>query len=333
MSDAALGFGPALERILGPRRPPDRPWDLADPADLRYADVAASLQHVLEAALLGLARRARALTDSKHLCLAGGVALNALANARLQRESGFARVFVQPAAGDAGGALGAALLASQQRGDPRPPALVSAALGLPIDPARAQAIARELGLPVRRIDDPAKFTAQMIAADRIVAHARGRFEWGPRALGQRSILASPRARATRERLNRLIKQREPFRPFAPAILSERTGEFFVGEADDMSPFMTTVAPVRAEARSRLEAVTLEDGTARLQTVEAARAPELHAVLAELAAAGEDPVVLNTSLNGAGEPIVAAAEDALAFWLRHGADALIVEDLVIEPRPA
>ncbi len=332
MSDAELGFGPALERILGPRRPPERPWDLADPSDLRFADVAATLQAVLEEALLGLARRARALTDSKHLCLAGGVALNALANARLQREAGFDRIFVQPAAGDAGGALGAALLASHRLGDPRPPALVSAALGLPLAVARTADIARELGLTVRRIDDPAEFTAKLIAQDRIVAHARGRFEWGPRALGQRSILANPRARATRERLNRLIKQREPFRPFAPAILSERTAEFFATPADDMSPFMTTVAPVRDEARARLAAVTHEDGTARLQTVEAARAPELHAVLSALAAAGEDPVVLNTSLNGAGEPIVASGEDALAFWLRHGVDALIVEDLVIEKAP-
>ena len=112
MSDAELGFGPALERVLGPRRPPGRPWDLTDPADLRHADAAATLQSVLEDALLGLARRARALTGRKDLCLAGGVALNALANARLRRESGFDRVFVQPAAGDAGGALGAALLAS-----------------------------------------------------------------------------------------------------------------------------------------------------------------------------------------------------------------------------
>lgn len=330
MSDAELGFGPALERLLGPRRPPGRPWDLQSAADRHYADAAATLQVVLEEALLGLARRARALTGSRNLCLAGGVALNALANARLSRESGFDRVFVQPAAGDAGGALGAALLAAHRLGDPRPAPLAGAALGLPIDPARAHAIAQELGLLVRRTDDPAALAARLIADDRIVAHARGRFEWGPRALGQRSLLARPRDPRVRERLNRLIKEREPFRPFAPAVLSERTGDFFAGGPDDMSPFMTTVAAVRPEARERLAAVTHEDGTARLQTVDAARAPELHAVLAGLAALGEDPVVLNTSLNGAGEPIVAAAEDALAFWLRHGADAMIVEDLVIHP---
>lgn len=332
MSDADLGFGPALERLLGPRRPPGRPWDLTSPADRHYADVAATLQAVLEDILLGLARRARARTGADALCLAGGVALNALANARLRRESGFLRVFVQPAAGDAGGALGAALLAAGERGDPRPPPLVSAALGLEVDAARAHAVAHELGLPVRRTDDPAATAAELIARDRIVAHARGRFEWGPRALGQRSLLARPRDPQVRERLNRLIKEREPFRPFAPAVLSERTADYFAADPDDMTPFMTTVAPVREDMRDRLGAVTHQDGTARLQTVEQARAPELHAVLTALAAAGEDPVVLNTSLNGAGEPIVAGAEDALAFWLRHGVDALIVGDLVIE-RPA
>ncbi len=329
MSDAELGFGPGLERILGPRRPPGRPWNLDDPADRRYADVAATLQCVLEDALLGLARRAKALTGSKHLCLAGGVALNARANARLRREAGFERMFVQPAAGDAGGALGAALIVSQRLGDPRPPALVSAALGLPIDAARGHAIARELGLSVRLLDDPATTTARLIAEDRIVAHARGRFEWGPRALGQRSLLARPRDRNIRERMNRLIKQREPFRPFAPAILSERTAEYFAADADDMSPFMTTVAPVLATKQDRLAAVTHEDGSARLQTVEAARAPELHAVLTALATTGEDPIALNTSLNGAGEPIVASSEDALAFFLRHNIDALILADLLIE----
>jgi len=329
MSDAELGFGPGLERVLGPRRPPGKPWDLEDPADRRFADVAATLQAVLEDALLGLARRARALTGSENLCLAGGVALNARANARLRREAGFDRVFVQPAAGDAGGALGAALLAAQRLGDPRPPALVTAALGLPIDAARGHAVASELGLSVRRVDDPAQVTARLLAEDRIVAHARGRFEWGPRALGQRSLLARPRDRAIRERMNRLIKQREPFRPFAPAVLSERTAEYFADGADDMTPFMTTVAPVLATTRERLAAVTHEDGSARLQTVEAARAPELHAVLTALAAAGEDPIALNTSLNGAGEPIVASSEDALAFFLRHGVDALILEDLLIE----
>ncbi len=339
MSDAELGFGPKLEALLGPRRPANKPWEFADPSDRvsrpgsrpdrHYANIAATLQAVLEDALLGLARRGRELSKSKNLCLAGGVALNALANARIQREAGFERVFVQPAAGDAGGALGAAILAALALGDPRPEPLVSAALGLPIDASRALTIAHELGLPIRRVDDPAAFTAELIARDKIVGFARGRFEWGPRALGQRSLLARPRERATRDRLNRLIKQREPFRPFAPAVASEHVERWFASPPDDMSPFMTTVAPVRPDVQAELAAVVHEDGTARLQTVEATRAPELHAVLAALAERGEHPIVLNTSLNGPGEPIVARSEDAIAFWLRHAIDALVLDDLVIE----
>ncbi len=329
MSDAELGFGPALERLLGPRRAPGRPWKLDDEQDRHYANVAATLQVVLEEALLGLARRARALTGSANLCLAGGVALNALANARLQREAGFERVFVQPAAGDAGGALGAAILGAIELGDRRPEPLTSAALGRRVDVDRTHAVAKGLGLELRRIDDPAQATAEQIARGRIVAHVRGRFEWGPRALGQRSLLASPSQRATRERINRLIKQREPFRPFAPAVMADRTAELFVGQPDDMSPFMTTVAPVRADRIERIPAIVHEDGTARLQTVARERAPELHAVLERLAAGGHDPVVLNTSLNGPGEPIVASGEDALAFWLRHGIDAMVIEDCLIE----
>lgn len=332
MSDAELGFGPALEQLLGPRRPPGLAWDLSGDRDRHYADVAASLQTVLEDALLGLARRVAEQTGARNLCLAGGVALNSVANARLLRESEFARVFVQPAAGDAGGALGAAILGALELGDRRPSALCSAALGLPVDVARAHAIATELNLDLHRVDDPARATAELLGNNRIVAHVSGRFEWGPRALGQRSILARADQAATRDRINRVIKQREPFRPFAPAVLADRSHQFFNAEPDDMAPFMTTVAPVHEAAQARLGAVTHADGSARLQTVEAARAPQLHAILEQLAAAGHDPVVLNTSLNGPGEPIVAGAEDALAFWLRHGVDAMVIEDLVIE-RPA
>lgn len=332
MSDAELGFGPLLEQLLGPRRPPGEPWRLELERDQAYADIAATLQAVIERALLGLARRARELTGASNLCLAGGVALNSVANARLLRESGFARVFVQPAAGDAGGALGAAILGALDLGDARPPALNSAALGLPIDPARAWAIARELSLPIRRVDDPALTTAELLAADKVVAHVHGRFEWGPRALGQRSILADPGPRQNRERINRLIKQREPFRPFAPAVLEDRTAELFEGSVNDMTPFMTTVLPVADQHRASLGAVTHEDGSARVQTVDRSRTPELHAVLTALAAGGRAPVVLNTSLNGPGEPIVGGSEDALGFFLRHAVDAMILHDMLIE-RPA
>ncbi|HMG22995.1 MAG TPA: carbamoyltransferase N-terminal domain-containing protein [Kofleriaceae bacterium] len=328
LADAELGFGPAMEQLLGPRRPPHRPWDLSSAADQRYADIAATLQAVTEDALLGLAREARRRTGESALCLAGGVALNAVANARLERESGFDRICVHPAAGDAGGALGAAILGSLELGDPRPAALTSAALGLPIDVAAAAALAGELGLTVRRSGDIPGEVAGRIAGGEIVAFCQGRFEWGPRALGCRSILANPADPESRERLNRAIKRREPFRPFAPAVLRDRAAEYFAGAPSDLTPFMTTVCPIAERHREQLAAVRHVDGTARVQTVTPDSAPELAAVLAALDRAIGMPIALNTSLNGAGEPIVGDATDAIGFLLGHPIDALVVGDLVI-----
>jgi carbamoyltransferase len=331
-SGGDVGFSPKLEQLLGPRRPVGRPWDLAnDASDRRYANVAATLQAITEDAMLALAREARKRTETDALCLAGGVALNAVANARLLRASGFARVAVHPAAGDAGGALGAAVLGALERGDPRPSPLVTAALGEAIDTAAADATARALGLAPRRVDDPAATVASLLEQKKIVAVCAGRFEWGPRALGQRSLLALPEDPAVRTRLNAVIKRREPFRPFAPAVLEERSAERFEGAPNDMTPFMTTVCNVRDEARDRLEAVTHVDGTARVQTVTPESAPFLARILLEVEGRAGTPVVLNTSLNGPGEPIVASATDALAFFTAHPVDAMLIDDLLFERR--
>lgn len=325
LADPELGFGPDLERLLGPRRTAYRPWDLAGSADdRRYADIAASLQRVTEDALLALARTARTRTGADALCLAGGVALNAVANARLAREAGFARVFVQPAAGDAGGALGAAILGALALGDPRPAPLTTAALGLPLTAADALPLARQLGLTVTTLADPAADLAARLDDGAVIGLCAGRFEWGPRALGQRSILASPRDPEVRDKLNRVVKQREPFRPFAPAVLADAAAPWF-GAPDDLTPFMTTVRPVSGPD---LAAVTHVDGTARVQTVTATAAPALHAVLTALAAGGRAPVVLNTSMNGPGEPIVARAADVLGFLLAHPIDGVVIDDALI-----
>lgn len=323
-----LGFSPALERLLGPRRRPFTPWALdSSERDQHYADVAATLQSVTEEALLGLARRAQRETGLDALCLAGGVALNAVANRRLAREAGFARVFVQPAAGDAGGALGAALLGAVEAGDTRPAALTSAALGEPISVADAVALASHLGLRGERVAEPARRVAELLLQDGIVGVCSGRFEWGPRALGQRSLLALPGRAATRERLNRVVKQREPFRPFAPAVLGARAAEYFSDAPSDLTAFMTGVCQVKPEAQASLRAVTHVDGTARVQTLAPGVAPLLTGVLTELERETGVPIALNTSLNGPGEPIVAHATDALAFLCAHGAelDGLLIED--------
>jgi carbamoyltransferase len=326
MTGIEVGFGPRLERLLGPRRDPDRPWDLSSDADRRYADVAATLQMVTEEALVGLAREARRRTGADALCLAGGVALNAVANARLSREAGFARVYVPPAAGDAGGALGAAILGAIDLGDPRPSPLTSAALGAPIVQDEAASLVDALGLARRTVDDPAGTVAELLVQGKIVAVAVGRFEFGPRALGQRSILALPRPVAVRERLNHVIKKREPFRPFAPAVLEHRAADLFTGAPNDMTPFMTTVCPVRPEHAADLAAAVHVDGTSRVQTVRPGDA--LAPLLEELERRGLLPVVLNTSLNGAREPIAGSATDAVSFFVAHPVDALLVADLLL-----
>ncbi len=325
-----VGFSPLLEGLLGPRRPNGKAWDLDnDAGDRHYADVAATLQAVTESALLALAKDARARTGADALCLAGGVALNAVANARLLRESGFARIVVHPAAGDAGGALGAAVLGALERGAPRPAPLASAALGDEIDLEVADSTARALGLTPRRVTDPARATAELLERSAIVAICQGRFEWGPRALGQRSLLALPADPAVRERLNRVIKRREPFRPFAPAVPAELASRWFDDAPSDLTTFMTTVCPVRNDAREALRAVTHIDGTARVQTVSTTSAPFLDAVLAEVGRRAPTSVVLNTSLNGPGEPIVRSATDALAFFTSHPVDAMLIGDLLLE----
>ncbi len=334
-----VGFSPKMEELLGPRRSVGKPWDLeSSEEDRRYADIAATLQAVTEEALVALAREAKNRTSAKALCLAGGVALNAVANARLLRESGFERVAVHPAAGDAGGALGAAILGALGRGDQRPPPLATAALGEDIDIDTARETAAALGLrATAATSDPIDAVASLLDRDKIVAVCRGRFEWGPRALGCRSILAVPRPGdvSVRERINRVIKKREPFRPFAPAIRAGRAGEFFEAPCpNDMTPFMTCVSPVRSAARDALAAVTHVDGTARVQTVTADSAGSFFdGLLAETERRTGVSVLLNTSLNGPGEPIVGNANDALAFFTAHPVDAMLLGDLLFEREPS
>lgn len=319
-TDTRFGYGPELVRVLGPPRPPGTPWDLDRPADKARADVAASAQRVLEECLLALARHALHLTGRRALVLVGGVALNAKAIGMLH-DAGIAdRIYVPPGAGDAGGALGAAWLGGLLAGDaPRP--LTSPFLGPRIDESRARSLADALGIePVP--GDPVQLTAAAIAEGKLVAVARGPLEFGPRALGHRSLLAPPGPRSVRERLNRVVKEREPFRPFAPVVRARDWDRFFLGPASDCSPLMTTVARLCTPGDPALAAIAHVDGTARAQTVESGFLAE---VLDALEQRGALPMLLNTSLNGRGEPICAGPEDALAFFRAHPVDLLVLGD--------
>ena len=308
--DPDRGFGPGLEALIGPPRPPGA-WDLNNKDDLRYADIAASVQSLTEDAVLGLARRARAEAGCAELCMAGGVALNCLANARVAAEG---PLYVHPAAGDAGGAVGAAILGALELGDPRPPYLADLGLGPVANVGRAADIAGHLGFKTATVD-PASEAAKRLSAGEVLAWVQGGCEWGPRALGHRSILASPGIRGMKDRINHAVKQREPFRPFAPVVRAEDCARYFDGGPDLLTPFMTTVRRVRMP----LPAITHIDGSARVQTVTDG---PLRPVLDQV------PLLLNTSLNAAGDPIVTREADALSFFLSRPVDALILGDLLV-----
>ena len=296
----------------------------------RYADVAASIQQVTEELLLGMARHLHAQTGQRRLCLAGGVALNSVASARLLAETPFEELYVQPAAGDSGGALGAALYAWHVLlGRPRAFVLDRAAWGAQHPESLAVECCRAQGIPHRLAPDEDRLldeVAEALAAGQVVGWHQGRFEWGPRALGQRSILADPRRAEMKDRVNIKTKFREPFRPFAPSVLAERAGEFFdLGKAAGQMPlrFMLLVVPVREGARQRIPATTHVDGTARIQAVTPDAVPLYHRLIARFGEATGVPVILNTSFNLKGEPIVNTPEEAIQTFSRSGMDILVV----------
>ncbi len=324
--DPERSFGDGLIRLLGEPRAPSAPLRMAPP-DRRDADVAASLQRVLESAVLSLARELHRRVPSKNLCLAGGVALNVVANARLVREGPFERVFVQPAAGDAGGALGAALYVHHAvLGGERRFVQEHAFLGEPvIEEARDGA---------RRLPDDDAIVEEMarrLVAGKTVGWVRGRFEWGPRGLGHRSLLADPRRLEMKDHVNRSVKRRESFRPFAPAVAAERAAELFDVPAGGEWParFMLLAVPARSRAKDAAPATLHVDGSARVQLVRADVDPLFHRLLTRFGELAGVPVLLNTSLNLRGDPIVRGEADALSLLERSELDALVVEDRLYE----
>jgi carbamoyltransferase len=307
--------------------------------------------------MLRCARHVHAQTGMKRLCLAGGVALNAVANGRLLREGPFDDIWIQPAAGDAGGALGVALFLWHQLLDnPRAVDRLSCQRGSLLGPSfRSQEVCSyldEVGAVYRRIEDEdelCRYAAGQIADQKVVGWMQGRIEFGPRALGSRSILGDPRSETMQSLMNLKIKFRESFRPFAPAVLQDKASEYFQIERHQESPYMLLVAQVqpsicetnsadakgqaalerRNEKRSTIPAVTHLDHSARLQTVEPERHRRFFKLLKSFESRTGCPLVINTSFNVRGEPIVCSPKDAYRCFMATNMDVLIMEDVVLE----
>jgi len=320
-------FSPEMARRLGPVRGP------VEPLEQRHRNLAASLQARLEEVYLGMLRKLAQATGMKSVCLAGGVAFNCVANGKIFDSTGFEQIYVHPAAGDGGLSVGAAFYVwNQILGKPRSFVMNHAywGPGYSRDHVRqsidSSALARN-GYSVAELPEPElmRNTAQIIADGKILGWFQGRAEWGPRALGNRSIVADPRRPEMKEILNRRIKHREIFRPFAPSILAESTGDYF--EKSHPSPFMTLAYSVKPAKRDKIPAPTHVDGTGRLQTVTREANPRYWQLIKAFENLTGVPVVLNTSFND-NEPIVCRPEEAIDCFLRTQMDALVLGDFLI-----
>ena len=298
----------------------------------RHADIAHSLQHVLEETVLDMARWLHSTTQSENLCMAGGVALNCVMNAKLADSGIFKNVWVQPAAGDAGTSLGAALWLDfhHREADRRNWIMDHAYLGPAYGDEEIEAFLQRSHIAYTRLDHIAEATADLLAQEKIIGWFQGRMEFGPRALGARSILASPRESGMQARLNEL-KDREDFRPVAPVVMAERAHEWFDagGKGRIEAPFMLFVFDVLADKAAAIPAVRHIDGTARVQTVRREQHPLLHDLLHAFEARTGVPVLVNTSFNTRGEPVVCSPRDALESFWTSPLDALVIGSFLVE----
>jgi carbamoyltransferase len=321
-------YSDVMAEKLGPVRDPSAP------IEQRHKNLACSLQERLEEVYLGMLRRLHEETGIKSVCLAGGVAFNCVANGKILANTGFENVYVHPAAGDAGLAVGAAQFVWHQvLGNPREFVMEHAYWGPEFSPDEVRLAVQaakfsERGCAVSELpeEELLRQTAAIIANGNILGWYQGRAEWGPRALGNRSIVADPRRPEMKEILNRRIKHREIFRPFAPSILAEKTGEWF--EQSHPSPFMTMAYAVRKEMRDKIPAPTHVDGTGRLQTVTPTANPRYWKLIRAFEAQTGVPVVLNTSFND-NEPIVCKPQEAIDCFNRTQMDALVLGDFLIQ----
>jgi len=301
-----------------------------------HRDIARSGQKIIEEIMLKMARHVHRETRMDNLCLAGGVGLNCVANWRILSESGFKEIFIQPAAGDSGGALGTAFhIYNSVLGNERSFRMEHAFWGPSFDNDDIEAVLERAGADYEHLDHEDALlerTARMIADGKVVGWFQGRMEFGPRALGARSLLADPRDNKMKDTINAKVKFREAFRPFAPAVLKERAHEFFDMPAGMDAPYMLLVPSVRPEKRDVIPAVTHEDGTGRVQTVTEAQHGRYYRLIERFGRMTGVPVVINTSFNVRGEPIVCTPQDAYNTFVNTGIDALVIGDYVVAVKP-
>jgi carbamoyltransferase len=351
-------YSPKFEQLFGAPRPPKNlffteatgfpkyfgtaPGNFSELSkqNQHYADIAASIQKVTEDLLVGMAKKLRQETGAKQLCMAGGVALNSVANTRILQESGFDELYVQPAAGDGGGALGAALWAyNSLLGKPRNFTMRHAYWGRSNSDAEIADFLRLNNIPHTQFTDEDKLldcVVERLTGGEVVGWSQGRFEWGPRALGSRSILADPRNPEMKDIVNAKIKFREPYRPFAPSVLAEATEKYFeLPGAIRHCParYMLYVVPVKHSQQAHLPAITHVDGTGRLQTVFKEESPRYYKLIERFGQATGVPVVLNTSFNLKGEPIVNTSANAFSTFSKSEMDALVLGNFIIDKQVA
>jgi carbamoyltransferase len=323
----ALGFPSfdlrGFELLLGPKRQPD------EEILAQHMDFAAALQDATNAAVLALLRRLERSVASRRLCVAGGVALNCVTNDLIRQASAYSDIFIPSAPHDAGTAIGAALAVHcAERGVRPPPSGATPYLGPQFGEREVLAAVKAAGLVPRRSKNAAQEAADMIADGNIVGWFQGRMEFGPRALGNRSLLADPRRPDTRAILNNRVKHREDYRPFAPSVLAERADEWFeIGPHLASHEYMLFACPAKAEFRNRIPAVLHHDGTARVQIVQRAANPRFHELISRFFARTGVPLVLNTSFNDS-EPIVCTPAHAIATFRNAGIDALFMGDICL-----
>lgn len=339
-------YNQKFEKLFGPPRPPESPFftrttgdDISGQESLAdrnqyYADMAASVQSLTEEIMIKMVNHLHAQTGLENLVMAGGVALNSVANGRIMRESPFRQVYIQPSAGDAGGALGAALYVWHViLGKPRRFIMEHAYFGKSYSQEDVRKFLDENGLHYERIEDESCLADRVVDSmlqGEVIGLFQGRFEWGPRALGNRSILADPRHGEMKEIVNTKIKFREPFRPFAPVVTKEQEGNYFdLEKASGQYPqrFMLMVSPINSSKQQEIQAVN-HMGTGRLQTISRESNPLYYEIVNRFGEATGVPVLLNTSFNLRGEPIVTSPSNALNTFMKSDLDVLIMNDYLV-----